>query len=187
MNEQQIGAFFGAERDSRIGNGWWSGVMAVFCGALAFGAVLCLHFPQILTSPELRAYYPVDLMRLLIKSLIWAALLFALLSSILGKNKRLALTGMVLALAAAGLGGSSVPINQPLTDGPAIGLDWFLLDLFLMALIYVPTHTAPSPPLLIARTTSTHDEPAAIVGLSLSRCIRSPTRNVNRFPKRPAG
>ena len=138
MNEQQIGAFFGAERDSRIGNGWWSGVMAVFCGALAFGAVLCLHFPQILTSPELRAYYPVDLMRLLIKSLIWAALLFALLSSILGKNKRLALTGMVLALAAAGLGGSSVPINQPLTDGPAIGLDWFLLDLFLMALIYVP-------------------------------------------------
>ena len=138
MNEQQIGAFFGAERDSRIGNGWWSGVMAVFCGALAFGAVLCLHFPQILTSPELRAYYPVDLMRLLIKSLIWAALLFALLSSILGKNKRLALTGMVLALAAAGLGGSSVPINQPLTNGPAIGLDWFLLDLFLMALIYVP-------------------------------------------------
>ena len=138
MNEQQIGAFFGAERDSRIGNGWWSGVIAVFCGALAFGAVLCLHFPQILTSPELRAYYPVDLMRLLIKSLIWAALLFALLSSILGRNKRLALTGMVLALAAAGLGGSSVPINQPLTDGPAIGLDWFLLDLFLMALIYVP-------------------------------------------------
>ena len=31
-----------------------------------------------------------------------------------------------------------MPINQPLTDGPAIGLDWFLLDLFLMALIYVP-------------------------------------------------
>jgi sterol desaturase/sphingolipid hydroxylase (fatty acid hydroxylase superfamily) len=138
VNEQQIGAFFGAERDSRIGNGWWSGVVAVFCGALALGGVLCLHFPQILTSPELRAYYPMDLIRGLIQALIWAALLFALLSSILGRNKRLALTGMLLALAAAGLGGAAVPINQPLTNGPAIGLDWFLLDMFLMALIYVP-------------------------------------------------
>jgi lathosterol oxidase len=70
--------------------------------------------------------------------MIWAALLFALLSSILGRNKRLALTGMLLSLAAAGLGGAAVPINQPLTNGPAIGLDWFLLDMFLMALIYVP-------------------------------------------------
>ena len=29
-------------------------------------------------------------------------------------------------------------INDTLHGGPAIGLDWFLLDLFLMALIYVP-------------------------------------------------
>ena len=138
VNEQQIGAFFGAERNSRIGNGWWSGVIAVFCGALAFGGVLVLHFPQLLSSPELRPYYPMDLIRGLIEALIWAALLFALLSALLGPNKRLALTGMMLALAAAGLGGSAVPIEGELTNGPAIGLDWFLLDLFLMALIYVP-------------------------------------------------
>jgi len=138
VNEQQIGAFFGAERDSRFGNGWWSGVVAVFCGALALCAVLVLHYPQWLSSPELRALYPMSIMRGLIQGLIWAALLFAVLSSILGRNRRLALTGMLLALAAAGFGGSAVPINQTLTNGPAIGLDWFLLDLFLMALIYVP-------------------------------------------------
>ena len=138
IDEQQIGAFFGAERDSRIGNGWWSGVIAVFCGGLALGGVLCLHFPQLLSSPELRADYPMDLIRLLIEALIWGALAFALAAALLGRNKRLALTGMLLALAAAGLGGSAVPIEGALTDGPAIGLDWFLLDLFLMALIYVP-------------------------------------------------
>jgi len=138
VNEQQIGAFFGTERNSRLGNGWWSGVIAVFFGALAFGGVLVLHFPQVLSSPELRPYYPMDLIRGLIQALIWAALLFALLSALLGPNKRLALTGMVLALAAAGVGGSAVPIEGQLTNGPAIGLDWFLLDLFLMALIYVP-------------------------------------------------
>jgi hypothetical protein len=31
-----------------------------------------------------------------------------------------------------------VQINTTLHDGPAIGLDWFLINLFLMALIYVP-------------------------------------------------
>jgi sterol desaturase/sphingolipid hydroxylase (fatty acid hydroxylase superfamily) len=44
----------------------------------------------------------------------------------------------LLAIAATALGGSSVQINNTLHDGPAIGLDWFLLDLLLMALIYVP-------------------------------------------------
>jgi hypothetical protein len=45
------------------------------------------------------------------------------------------------------------------------------------------TQTAPSPPLLIARTTSTQLDPTAIVGFSPLRCIRSATRNVRRLPK----
>lgn len=77
-------------------------------------------------------------MRVVIQCLIVAAILFAVLSSILRKKKILALTGMLLAIAATALGGSSVQINETLRDGPAIGLDWFLLDLLLMALIYVP-------------------------------------------------
>lgn len=112
--------------------------MSTFFGVLSFGAVLCLHFPQLLSSPELRPHYPMHTMRLLIEGLIVAAIVFGLISSMLRKKKALALTGMLLALAAAALGGSSVPINEPLHDGPAIGLDWFLLDMFLMALIYVP-------------------------------------------------
>jgi sterol desaturase/sphingolipid hydroxylase (fatty acid hydroxylase superfamily) len=78
------------------------------------------------------------IIRLLIQCLIVAALIFGTISSILRKKKILALTGLLLATAATLLGGSSVPINQTLRVGPAIGLDWFLLDMFLMALIYVP-------------------------------------------------
>jgi sterol desaturase/sphingolipid hydroxylase (fatty acid hydroxylase superfamily) len=138
VNEQQINEFFGDAESTGFGTGWWSGVLSAFFGALSFGGVLCLHFPQILSSPELRPHYPMHAIRLLIQGLIVAALLFGVISSILRKKKVLALTGMLLAFAAAALGGSSVPINQTLTNGPAIGLDWFLLDLFLMALIYVP-------------------------------------------------
>ena len=45
---------------------------------------------------------------------------------------------MLFALAATLWGGASVPINQTLHDGPAIGLDWFLFDVLLMTMIYAP-------------------------------------------------
>ena len=76
--------------------------------------------------------------RILIQCLIVGAAVLGMLSSILRKKKILALTGLLLATAAAALGGSSVRINETLHGGPAIGLDWFLLDLLLTAIIYVP-------------------------------------------------
>jgi len=136
--EQKINEFFGDAEATGFGTGWWSGILSAFFGFLAFGGVLCLHFPQLLTSPELRAYYPMHLMRVLIQCLIVGAVLFGIVASILRKKKILALTGTLLAIAATALGGSSVQINPNLRNGPAIGLDWFLLDMLLMALIYVP-------------------------------------------------
>jgi sterol desaturase/sphingolipid hydroxylase (fatty acid hydroxylase superfamily) len=136
--EQKINQFFGDTESTGFGTGWWSGVISAFFGFLSFGAVLCLHFPQLLTSPELRPHYPIYAIRLLIECLIVGALVFGTISAILRQKKILALTGLLLATAATLLGGSSVQINENLQNGPAIGLDWFLLDMFLMALIYVP-------------------------------------------------
>ena len=138
MLEQKINEFFGDSESTGFGTGWWSGILSAFFGFLSLGGVLCLHFPQLLSSPELRPHYPMHTMRVLIESLIVGAILFGVISSILRKKKILALTGMLLATAATLLGGSSVPINENVRGGPAIGLDWFLLDMFLMALIYVP-------------------------------------------------
>src|ERR1043166_4861998 len=126
MIEQKINEFFGDAESTGFGTGWWSGVLSAFCGFLSFGAVLCLHFPQILTSPELRPHYPMHAMRILIQCLIVGATVFGVISTILRKKKTLAITGLLLATAATGLGGSSVRINEALHDGPAIGLDWFL-------------------------------------------------------------
>jgi len=136
--EQKINEFFGDAESTGFGSGWWSGILAAFFGFLSFGGVLCLHFPQLLTSPELRPYYPMHAMRILIQFLIAAAVIFAIVSSILREKKVLALTGMLLAIAATAWGGSSVQINPNLRNGPAIGLDWFLLDMLLMGIIYTP-------------------------------------------------
>src|SRR5256885_717128 len=138
MIEQRVNEFFGDAEATGFGTGWWSGVLSAFFGFLSLGGVLCLHFPQLLSSPELRPHYPMHVMRGLIQGLIVAAILFGVISSIRRKKKILAMSGMLFAIAATAFGGSSVQINQTMHNGPAIGLDWFLLDLFLMAVIYVP-------------------------------------------------
>lgn len=138
MIEEKINEFFGDAESTGFGTGWWSGILSAFFGILAFGGVLCLHFPQVLTSPELRPHYSMHIIRVLIQCLIVGAMSLGIISSILRKKKTLAFTGLLFATGAAALGGSSVPINGVLRDGPAIGLDWFLLDMLLMALIYVP-------------------------------------------------
>lgn len=136
--EQKIDRFFGDAQSTGFGTGWWSGILAVFFGFLAWGGVLCLHFPQFLTSAEMRPFYTLRGIRLVIQFLIIAAVAFGALSAILRKKKSLGLTGMLFAIAATAWGGSSVKVNGGQLSGVTIGMDWFLLDLLLMALIYVP-------------------------------------------------
>ena len=59
--------------DTRFGRGWISGVCSVALGALGAGAVLCLLFPHLLTTPEARAVYPMALVRFLIHLVLVAA------------------------------------------------------------------------------------------------------------------
>ena len=118
MLEQKINERFGDDDPTGFGTGWWSGILSAFFGILAFGAVVCLHFPQLLTSPELRGYYPMPLMRMLIQAVIVGAILLGVVSAMLRRKKALALTGMLFALGATLLGGASVEINEPLHDGP---------------------------------------------------------------------
>jgi lathosterol oxidase len=136
--EQKINEFFGDAESTDFGTGWWSGILSIFFGILSFGGVLCLHFPQFLTSAEFRPFYSLPAIRILIQGLIVAAILFGVISSILRKKKMLGFAGMLFAGAATAWGGASVKVNGGQLHGLTIGMDWFLVDLLLMALIYVP-------------------------------------------------
>src|SRR6201997_5805662 len=94
MLEQRINELFGDDDPTGFGTGWWSGVLSAFFGLLAFGAVVCLHFPQVLSSPYLRSYYPMHLMRLAIQGVIVGAIVLGVISAMLRRKKVLALTGM---------------------------------------------------------------------------------------------
>jgi lathosterol oxidase len=107
-------------------------------GVVGLGAVLCFHFPDRLTLPELRGLYPVPYVRALLHLVLVAAFLLGVLSITLRRRKLLGLTGILLTLAAALLGGSRVPIDGELSNGPFLGLDWFLLNLIGYCALFVP-------------------------------------------------
>jgi sterol desaturase/sphingolipid hydroxylase (fatty acid hydroxylase superfamily) len=125
-----------------IGSGWVSGTASITLGAMGLGAVLCLLFPAELTTPELRAVYPMAVVRALIQAVIVAAFVSGLLSIVLRKSKRLGLAGLSLAIVSVLLGGSSVPVDGPVPLSHHLGLDWFLLDLLLMGVLFLPLERA---------------------------------------------
>lgn len=124
--------------DTRFGSGWISGVAAVFLGALGLGAVLCLLFPDVLTSAETRGHYPLPVVRFLVHLVLVGAVGLGLLSVMLSRRLRLGLVGMVLAAAAVLLGGSQVDVQVRGGQSTALGLDWFLVNVFVLAMVFVP-------------------------------------------------
>lgn len=129
---------FDDQETTKFGSGWASGTISVFLGVLSVGAVVCFHLPATLTSPTVRAVYSLGWIRPLVATVIGAAFLLGLLSALLRGRKVLGFTGMGLALVASTMGGASVPVTTVSANGLGLGLDWFLLNVFLLAIIFVP-------------------------------------------------
>jgi sterol desaturase/sphingolipid hydroxylase (fatty acid hydroxylase superfamily) len=133
---------FGDDAPSHLGSGWLSGTLSVFLGVCGLGAVLVLHFPQWLSSAELRAAYPMALMRGLIAVVIGLAFLFGCLNLLLRRKKTLGWTGIGLAGAAVLLGGADVQVEAAFDKPLYLGVDWFLLNLLFLAVVFVPLERA---------------------------------------------
>ena len=120
------------------GKGMISGVIALSLAILCFLGVLAFHWPEYLTTPQLRQSYNVDVMRqLLFWSLVIAGAL-SLYNIVMGRARWLALGAFVLIGLSLALGGHKVPVDSNFPDNtPYIGLDWFILDLLGSTLIFV--------------------------------------------------
>lgn len=107
-------------------------------GIAAFGAVLCLRFPQYLTHAELRQFYAIGYVRAIVHVMLVASFLLGSASAFLRANKALALTGIGFTLAAALLGGSQARIGGSVGSGSWLGLDFFVLNLLLYSAVFIP-------------------------------------------------
>jgi lathosterol oxidase len=125
-----------------LGRRWLLGIVSLFLATLAGFAVLCLHYPEWLTTPELRAVYPMALVRALIAGGIVATAVLGALAVVLGRGRRLGALGLVLALGAQLAGGAWVEVATPVATSDHLGLDWLALDLLLLVAVFVPLERA---------------------------------------------
>ncbi|MES2523395.1 MAG: sterol desaturase family protein [Gemmatimonadota bacterium] len=137
--DAKVARVFGDDEPTHVGSGWVSGTVSVFLGVLAVGAVACFYIPELLTSPDVRAVLPMPLVRTIIQIVIATGFLLGFLSALLRRRKTLGFTGIALAMMAALAGGGNVPYEGAVPKTPVyLGLDWFLLNLLLLAVVFVP-------------------------------------------------
>lgn len=137
--DDRVARIFDDPEPTRLGSGWLSGTASVFLGAIGLGAVACFYFPELLTSPDVRARLPIPIVRTTLQLTIGFAFLLGLLSTMLRRRKVLGATGMVLALLASLAGGGNVPVEGAVQSTPVyLGFDWFLLNVLLLAVLFVP-------------------------------------------------
>jgi len=121
-----------------IGQGLISGYISIFLAILVLLGILCFRYPERLTTPEFREIYTKESVQALMAAGIIVAFFFALLSIILSKKIKLALIGSAIAGAAILLGALTVKGRAVDKVSWHIGLDWMLLDLLLMTIIFIP-------------------------------------------------
>jgi sterol desaturase/sphingolipid hydroxylase (fatty acid hydroxylase superfamily) len=121
----------------RPGRGMVSGVIALSLGILCFLGVLAFHFPQYLTTPQLRKSYDVDIIRMVMLAALAIAGGIALVNIIFNRARWLAAAAFLLVASTALLGGHKVPVHEFADSTPYIGLDWFIFDLLGSSLIFI--------------------------------------------------
>lgn len=129
---------FGDRQSTELGSGWASGVLAMLAGSLALGGVLCFRFPEWLTTPAFRSHYSIPLLRHVVQLLLVVSFISGALSLALRRRKVLGITGILLCLTASVLGGSAIPLPEHLAARAGLGLDWFLLNLLMLAAVFIP-------------------------------------------------
>lgn len=119
------------------GDGIISSVIALSLGFLSLLAVAAFHFPQYLTTPELRHQYSVDTLRLMLFGGLLLAGGLALKNLVVGRRRNLNIVAFLFVLIAVACGGSRVVVTDFSDHTPYIGLDWFIIDLLGSTTLFV--------------------------------------------------
>ena len=118
------------------GIGLASGVLALTLATLSLLGVAAFHYPQYLTTPELRHAYSPDVMRHILFAALVLSGSISLLNVLIKRRRGLNAVAGVLVLISVAAGGSHVPVADFPDHTPYIGLDWFILDLLGSTIIF---------------------------------------------------
>jgi sterol desaturase/sphingolipid hydroxylase (fatty acid hydroxylase superfamily) len=116
----------------------WSACIACGLGLMSLLGVLAFHFPSLLTSQQFRAVYTEGFARTLLLIGLVAAFGLGTFAVLTGRDRRIALTGVLSAGAAVLLGGATVHLGTIAQTPFSFGLDWFLISLVISAIVFIP-------------------------------------------------
>ncbi|MFY9345176.1 MAG: sterol desaturase family protein [Planctomycetota bacterium] len=126
-----------SDESHRFGSGWISGTIGAVLGLAALGTVACLLLPAQLTTPALRAWYPLPLVRTLLATALALGFGLGVVSLILRRKKTLGAIAVASTLLAAALQ-AAVPDEVAAQTATGLGLDVFVLNLLLYSALFVP-------------------------------------------------
>ena len=118
------------------GRGLASGVLALTLAILSLLGVAAFHYPQYLTTPELRQAYSPDVIRHILFAALVLSGSISLLNVLFKRRRSLNAVAGALVLISVAAGGSYVPVADFPDHTPYIGLDWFILDLLGSTIIF---------------------------------------------------
>ena len=130
-------AVFRQEGALESGRGKITGIVAFALAWLCLLGVVAFHFPEYMTTPELRRKYSVDLLRQVMLGAMVVAGGIGIANLLLRRNRWLNGSAVLLVALAVALGGHQVPVGDFPDHTPYIGLDWFILDLLGSTMIFI--------------------------------------------------
>ena len=122
----------------RFGSGWLSGTGALLAALVSLVAVTVLHWPAMLTTPELRVIGSTSWFRPALHLILILAYLFAFISIILRDSKLLGFTALSIAVFAALIGGPQSSDTVGIATPAYFGLDFFVLNLLFTGFLFIP-------------------------------------------------
>jgi sterol desaturase/sphingolipid hydroxylase (fatty acid hydroxylase superfamily) len=141
-----IGRFFSRlERDLNapievrgFGAGWFSGFFGLLFSICGFGLVVALRYPEWFATPELQAVKEWSGFRAMVHGFLLAAYALSLLSLMLRPRKAIGATALLIAIAAALMGGANVQPAETQSWGIFFGLDFFVVNLLATGFMFAP-------------------------------------------------
>ena len=122
----------------KVGEGYISGYLSILFAIVAFGAMVCLQFPAYVTTDEFRAVYPPSFFRWVLIICFVFVFVFSFSSFILSRKSKLGLIGVAIGVVAVILGGPSLETNELDQSIFNISLDWLLIDIIILSIIFIP-------------------------------------------------
>ncbi len=122
----------------RFGTGWISGVLALILGVAALAATVCMVFPDVSTTPQLRGAYASVPVVLLVHGLLLLSFCLAFLSLALRTTRALGFAAIFVVVASSFIGSLQPYLPQFSGSRVFFGLDWFILNVLLTGILFVP-------------------------------------------------